>query len=206
MSFVRRQIPMFLVGLVGTIMLAEYYFPLVPAQLAATEIMRWAVILSAFAIFPSTFQLLRFHGKKIWRREAGQWFISIWMIVMFFVMLGIGVAYSVRHPAYIWLFNNVYYTLSASTNALMGFFIASAAYRAFKARSVEGGILLISALFVAFTNVPIGVMLWSNFPITGNWIRDVVSTAAFRGILIGAAVGTVILGVRRLVGRAGGYT
>jgi hypothetical protein len=120
-------------------------------------------------------------------------------------MVAIGVAYSVRHPIYMWLFNNVYYTLSASTNSLMGFFVASAAYRAFKARNIEGSVLLISALIVAFTNVPIGMLLWSDFPTVGNWIRNVVNTAAFRGILIGAAIGTVVLGIKRLIGRSGGY-
>jgi hypothetical protein len=205
MSFFKRQVPIFLTGFVGAIMLAEYYFPLVPARIVATEIQRWAVILSAFAVFTSTFQLLRFHGRKVIERAAGQWYISGWMIAIMLFMVAIGVAYSVRHPIYVWLFNNVYYTLSASTNSLMGFFIASAAYRAFKARSIEGGVLLVSALIVAFTNVPIGMLLWRDFPTVGNWIRNVVNTAAFRGILIGAAVGTVVLGIRRLIGRSGGY-
>jgi len=205
MSLVKRQIPIFLTGLVGAVMLAEYYLPLVPAVTVATEIQRWAVILSAFAIFTSTFQLLKFHGKKIVGRAPGQWYISGWMIAILLFMVAIGVAYSVRHPAYVWLFNNIYYTLSASTNSLMGFFIASAAYRAFKARTIEGSILLVSAILVAFTNVPIGILMWRDFPVIGNWIRDVVNTATFRGILIGAAIGTVILGIRRLLGKSGGY-
>ena len=205
-SLIRREIPVFLTGLIGAIMLADYYFPLVPVQIVATELQKWVVIIAAFAIFTSSFRLLLFHGKKVVKLESKQWYISAWMIGIFCLMLFVGVFYTVRHPIYEWLFNNVYFTLSASTNSMMGFFIASAAYRAFRVKRVEGGILMVVALIVAFTNVPIGVMIWKDWPLVGTWIRDVVSTASFRGILIGSAVGGVILGIRRLVGGGGGMS
>jgi hypothetical protein len=205
-SLIRKEIPVFLTGLIGAIMLADYYFPFVPVQIAAAELQKWVVIISAFAIFTSTFRLLLFHGKKIIKLESGQWYISAWMIGIFSLMLFVGVIYSTRDPIYVWLFNNVYYTLSASTNSLMGFFIAAAAYRAFKVKSFEAGILLVTAIIVAFTNVPIGVMIYKDWSLVGTWIRSVVNTAGFRGILIGSAVGSVILGIRRLVGRGGGMS
>jgi len=204
MSLMRKEVPIFLTGLMGAIIFAEYYIGAPEIKLVSAELKNWAVIIASFTVFISTFKMFVSNWSKIVKREPKQWYISIWFLFITSFMLIIGVLYSVNNSVYVWLFNNIYYTLSSSTNALMGFFIASAAFRAFKMRNIESAILLVSATLVAFTNVPIGIMLWKDFPMIGTWIRDVVNTAAFRGITIGVGVGVVFLGIRRLLGRAGG--
>ncbi len=100
--------------------------------------------------------------------------------------------------------------------SLLAFFMASAAYRAFRAKTLNATLLLAAAIIVMFGRVPIGDFLWQKiFPegITGKspflpeqvaeWIMSAPTMAARRGIMIGAALGAistslkVILGIER---------
>ena len=87
--------------------------------------------------------------------------------------------------------------------ALLAFYIASAAFRAFRARNAEATVLLVAACIVMVARVPMG----ENLPLVGeklpqfmNWIMDVPNIAARRSIFIGAALGAVATGLRVILG------
>jgi ABC-type antimicrobial peptide transport system permease subunit len=85
--------------------------------------------------------------------------------------------------------------------SLVAFYIVGAAYRSFQARNMEAALLLIAAIFVMLKNAPIGEMIWMGFPDIGRWLMNVPNTAAFRGIMIGTAIGAIGLGLRILLGK-----
>ena len=57
---------------------------------------------------------------------------------------------------FVWMFNNVQVPADATMFSILAFFIASAAYRTFRARTPEAAILLVSAIIVMIGRVPIG--------------------------------------------------
>ncbi|MCH7760906.1 hypothetical protein IIA15_05820 [candidate division TA06 bacterium] len=83
---------------------------------------------------------------------------------------------------------------------LLAFFVASASYRAFRARTPEATLLLVAATLVMIGRVPIGDFLYSGFPQVADWIMDVPNTAGQRAILIGIALGTVSASLRIILG------
>jgi hypothetical protein len=101
-----------------------------------------------------------------------------------------------------WQFDYILRPTEATMFSLLAFFIASAAYRAFRARSMLATILLVSAVIVMIRFFPLG-------PLSGgvawfaDWILNVPNLAAKRAILIGVGLGIVstalkiILGVER---------
>jgi hypothetical protein len=111
------------------------------------------------------------------------------------------------------LFMKMYfYVLSpvqATMFALLAFFIASAAYRAFRAKTLLATLLLLSAAVVMLGRVPIGDMLtgWLpeglRFSDIAKYILDYPNTAAKRAIYIGVGLGIaatslkIILGIER---------
>jgi hypothetical protein len=105
-------------------------------------------------------------------------------------------------PAVTWQFNNIMIPITATMFSLLAFYIASAAYRAFRARSVLATILLVSAVIVMIRFFPLGpftdAAAW-----TADWILNVPNLAAKRAIIIGVGLGIVstalkiILGVER---------
>ena len=84
--------------------------------------------------------------------------------------------------------------------SLLAFFIASASYRAFRARTLEATLLLIAGALVMIGRVPIGDLMWHQLPVIADWIMDIPQMAAKRGILIGIALGMVVTSLRIILG------
>lgn len=104
-----------------------------------------------------------------------------------------------------WLFDKVDAPMMATMFATLAFYIASAAYRAFRARTVDATMLLVAALIVMFWRVPMGeAVLASISPELPEWINSFmmrgVNAAVQRGIIIGAALGAASMSLRILLG------
>lgn len=94
------------------------------------------------------------------------------------------------------LFDGLYVALGAAMFSLLAFYIASAAYRAFRVKSAEALLMMIAALLVMLGQIPFGAYLWSSFPQARLWVLQVFSTPAFRGIALGAAVAGLAMAMR----------
>ena len=101
-----------------------------------------------------------------------------------------------------WQFDYIVRPTEATMFSLLAFFIASAAYRAFRARSLLASILLVSAVVVMIRFMPLGPFS-SSVAWLADWILNVPNLAAKRAIRIGVGLGIVstalkiILGVER---------
>jgi len=99
-----------------------------------------------------------------------------------------------------WLFDNVMVPLDATMFALLAFFMASAAYRTFRARTPEATVLLLVAVIVMLGRVPIGEMFYKHMPQVSEWFMMVPTVAAKRGILFGVALGSIATSLRIILG------
>ena len=99
-----------------------------------------------------------------------------------------------------WFYDHVFFPCNATMFALLAFFIASAAFRAFRARNTEAALLLGAAIIVLLGRAPIGRLISDRLPEITNWIIDVPNNAGRRAILIGAALGAIVTGLRVLLG------
>ena len=90
--------------------------------------------------------------------------------------------------------------LQGTMFAILAFFIASAAYRSFRARSREAAVLLVAAMIVMMGRVPLGEYI---LPISGDlsgWILNVLNAGVRRAILIGVSLGAVALSLKIIFG------
>jgi len=172
-----------------------------------------AVLTAAFAI--GVINLTRVHWINIKRKRA-TWRYSIILLLSLYGMLGFSVIASpfaldpnatvipasvIQFSTPIWdfLYYKVLVNINSSIFSLLAFFIASAAYRAFKARSVESTILLVAGLLVILGQAPIADLIWPGLSMIRDWIMAFPNAAGQRGILIGAALGIIVFSVRRLI-------
>ncbi len=101
---------------------------------------------------------------------------------------------------YQWIFLFLFSPMQATMFSILAFYIASASYRAFKAKTRESTLLLGAAFLVMLGRVPIGASIWEGFGTVADWIMLVPNTAGQRAILVGASLGVVSTGLRILLG------
>jgi hypothetical protein len=179
----------------------------------------WFNILAVFAFSLGAASLLRTHVRKVVSRQAG-WAYSLVTLVSFTTVLVIGLlklggppglAGDVAAPDswLTWVFEWIYDPLKSTIYSLLAFFVASAAYRAFRLTSVEAGVLLAAAFIILLGRTPFGVTLTAWLPDTLHflridqlslWIMQVPNTAGWRAVLIGIALGTVSMSLRLILG------
>jgi hypothetical protein len=89
--------------------------------------------------------------------------------------------------------------------SIIAFFITSAAFRAFRAKNLESTIVLVAGTIMVLGNAP---LVTNYIPIIADislWIRTYPYMATMRGVMIGAALGSIALAVRTLMGIERGY-
>jgi hypothetical protein len=99
-----------------------------------------------------------------------------------------------------WQYNWIYTPAQATMFSILAFFIASAAYRTFRAKTWEAVFLLVAALFVTFGRTTLAGAVHDFFPEAADWIMAVPNLAAKRGILLGVALGSIATALRIIFG------
>ncbi len=201
----RRELPMLLAFVAGLILILQFFLPALSNISAGVQ--NWYLVVVAFAILVGAFNLLRLNYMKV-RFRRPDWLYSAVLIVGLVAMAVIGLGWGIEQGSvFDWLFNNVMFPMSATMFALLAFFVASAAYRAFRARTVDATLLLLAAFIVMLGQVPIGtfwVPPWWPFFLAPDWLKDKImeigNTAGQRAILIGASLGIVSTSLRILLG------
>ncbi len=202
----KREIPILITLITGIFMVVTFFIPHWPFGDMEQRALIWFSIVSGFAMVLGIDSLLAPHFKNIIRRRAG-WFHSALLIFGFTATLIAGLQSGlVRHSIlagdgwFMWVYLYIIVPLQGTMFSLLAFFIASAAYRAFRARTIVATLLLVSAVLVMLGRVPIGEALWSRFPDIQGWIMAIPQTAARRGIMIGIYLGAAATALRIILG------
>ncbi len=195
-------------------------------------------IIAAFLLGLGIFSLLRVHLMNIAKKKK-DWAFSVVLLVAMFSMIVFGYwdfmirqgnkAMDYDDPAN-WtainmtrdfLFDGLLQQMDAAMFSIIAFFILSAAYRAFRARSIEATILLGTALLVILSLMGVVAGMWDdavtamagtdksakadflmNFKITevASWLKNTFQTPAITGIKFGIGLGTISMALRIWLG------
>lgn len=193
------RLPLFIVTLFGLFMLLQFFFSARLLDKAYQEILDWVQIIYLFTLWVGALNLIKLHLKKT--RQKKEIFYSLVTLSGIFLMSLSGLTGGKgQSSAFSWIFNNIQVPMQATMFSLLAFFVASAAYRGFRARSREAFVLLLVAGLVMLGRVPIGNLISQFIPDLANWILNFPSMAARRGILIGIGLGTVATALRIIFG------
>ncbi len=218
MQFLKKQFPIVLAFLMGMLMFVREYVPTDFAESVYNWYVRWDIIIAGFAGVLAIISLVHYHTTKVRRRVPGYGY-SIITLAAFWVMLVLTLIFGLEAkveggltPGQ-WLYNYVFLPNQATMFATLAFFIASAAFRAFRARTAEATALLIAGLIVMIGRVPAGDEIVNFFSrlFAGNevgasistfadWIMNNPNMAGYRGIILGIALAQIALSVRIIFG------
>jgi hypothetical protein len=220
----KTKLPLLLVLILGIIGIVPYYLTH-PIVQDADNFLRndFLRIISSFAIILGLVSLMKVHYDKI-KRHRRNWQFS-WVLILSFVVTAIiglfgGIEGELFLPTRVGgfqfdlqtLYLYIIVPLGSTMFALLAFFMASASYRAFRARSLESALLLAAAFVVMLGIIPLGDKITHHLPAFAQWIMDIPNVASKRGIGFGIALGAIatslkiILGVERSWLGGGGGT
>lgn len=192
----------------------------------------FANILTAFLLGLGVYSILRIHLGRFFKRQR-DWGFSLVLLISLFAMVFFGYVdwYQTEYgpqkallvnPAN-WgliqygrdlLFDGLLQEMDAAMFSLIAFFILSAAYRAFRIRSIEATILLATALIVMLSLMGAVDYVSSNLinNVTGNnpdsflnnlklgeiarWLQQNVQSPGLRAIDFGIGIGALAMGLR----------
>jgi hypothetical protein len=205
----RREIPLLITGIVGLGFVVQYFIPHDPFGQMNDWFTDWFSIVQACAIVLGALNLMKVSAVKVIGLKK-DWGYAVIVILSFLLITIIGFVdgegFRVPGTNFDWLYNWVYIPLSATMFAILAFFVASASYRAFRARNLEATLLLVAAFFVMLGRVPVGETL-SGFMPDGyhladlaSWVMNVPQAAGQRAIMIGIGLGIVSTSLRIILG------
>lgn len=194
-----------------------------------------ANVITAFLLGLGIFSLVRIHASRMIKKQK-DWFFSVVLLVSMLTMVIVGYAnWTVRlddklgllESAENWkfanyandlLFDGMLQNMDAVMFSMIAFFILSAAYRAFRIRSIEATVLMASAL-IAMLNL-LGLVDYAinqvidyftqgdpasflnNFKLseTARWVQTTMQVPAIRALEFGVGLGALAMGLRLWLG------
>jgi len=214
----RREIPLIITSVAGLVFAISYFIPHWPFGESEAIFGDWISIVQSFAIWLGALNLIKVSYEKISRKREGYPFAII-IIISLVGMIAVGMydgfsglnqtpQVSFRDPGtnFDWIYRNIYTPLSATMFSMLAFFVASASYRAFRARNFEATLLLVAGFFVMGGRVPLFDLIISPltdvpyFSMFADWLMSFPNTAGQRAIMIGIALGIMSSSLRIILG------
>lgn len=219
----KRTVPLWIGTLAGVALIIAFFIP--GAESWGEKVTIWFDILAAIAFILGGGNLLKTHLRKISDGREG-WGYSAITVVAFLATLGVGLLKVGVHPmerfpdnawsgafnqeggAFWWFYEYAFKPLTATMFSMLAFYIASAAFRAFRAKNLEAILLLGTAFIILLGRTFAGVLLtgWLPDSLAGLRIENlsvtimqVFNTAGNRAIMIGIALGIASMSLKVLL-------
>ena len=170
----RKTIPLMITAVVGTAMILASFIPHAPFDWLQTNLSVFFAIIAAFAMILGAGNLLRIHVGNMAKQKKG-WGFSAVCVLGFFVTL-IGGLFKIGNPAgitgaleepgswFAYIYEWVLAPLQSTMFALLAFFVASASYRAFRAKNREATMLLVAAFVILIRRTLLGTVITEAVP------------------------------------------
>ncbi len=203
----KRQLPLAFVFIFGIFMIIQYFVPHESSEWIFEFLLDWIYIIGIFALALGIWSLIRVSWDKV-RNRRENWPYSLVTLFGLFAMIIFGFDYlrhfmtaqGLENFMFRHFFDYIMIPIQATMFSLLAFFIASAAYRAFRARSLLATLLLIAALIVMLRFNPYFGGLSPYLEKTASWLLNVPNLAAKRAIVIGVGLGIVATALKVILG------
>jgi hypothetical protein len=184
---------------VSFIILLEFIWDYEALHLLTNTLISYSTIIAAFTLGIGGINLVMRHSRIILQRR-GEWLYSIVLFstLVLFVLTGL-ITGSTSSEWYNWIYTTIVPPITSTLYGANTFWIATSAYRSFRARTWEAMMLLVAAIFIMFMIAPIGSAIHPVLPQVGSLIFDIAVNTGMRGLLIGIGIGVLAFGLRIII-------
>lgn len=204
----KRTLPLIITFLSGVFIVVAFFIPHEPFGSLEQRMLVWLAILGGFTLLLGIDSLVKHHVRKISRKQK-DWFYSAVTLFGFFATIAAGIVTWAKYGtplefaslneigSFFWVYRWIMVPLQGTMFALLAFFIASAAYRAFRARTLDATLLLIAAILVMIGRLTMGVIpaviALAVLLIAAGVYRFFLRNPVFGTILVVVGVGVAVL-------------
>lgn len=191
----KRTLPVALAIAFGLLTLLGLLF--VPA--VGNTLVSWAAFLAAVALVLGVINLLGVHSRRL---ASGNLYSGVLVISMLAVfVLALSDTFGFTEDGVGDVFDMVQAPLEMAVASLLAFFLLFAAFRLLKRlRSVWVALFIVTVLILLLAGTLLPPFLAAIFQPVGELIDGIVVNAGMRGILIGLALGAIVVTLRLLTG------
>lgn len=200
MNILRDRLAIYTAAAAGVFMVVQYFVTAGWMDSTYRSILDWMQIIFACALIVGIGSVAKNHVVRIRKRPSDRPY-SFVLLVSVVVMSILGFTGGIdQGSSFLWAFNHLQAPMQGTVFSLLAFYVTSAAFRGFRARSVESAILIVAGLTVLIGRVPLGELLVPHLPAGAEWIVNVPALAAKRAILIGIGLGMVATALKVIAG------
>ena len=183
---------------IGLLLLASLLFPGFGSM--RDRILGWAILLAAVAMLLGLFNLFQVHFGRIRRGEniVYSFILLAGLLTAFIITLWQGRAGATAD----WLFNSIQVPIETSLMALLAITLTQATVRMIQQRNDLMSLVFAGVLFILLLgSAPLfGVELPIFTRSITPYISQTLSVGGARGLLLGVGLGTLLTGLRILIG------
>ncbi len=194
------RLPLVICLVSGVVMFLQYFSRHPAAKIVYQTVTNdWWQVIFAFTLIVGVVGFMKINLKKVsQKKDVTYSLIALGGLILMPILALIG-GTAIESP-FQWAFENLLAPMQATVFSLLAFFVASASFRGFRARSVPAAILLGTALLVLIGRVPLAEYISEAIPEFTFWIKNYPSMAARRAILIGIGLGSMTTALRVILG------
>lgn len=200
MNLLRDRLAILTATAAGVFMTVQYFISAEWMDSTYRAILSWMQIIFACALLVGIGAVIKNHLTKIQRRPNERFYSAVLLVAVAFMSI-VGFTGGIDQGSwFLWAFNTFQAPMQATVFSLLAFYVTSAAFRGFRARSIESAILIAAGMIVLIGRVPLGELITPHLPSAADWIVNVPALAAKRAILIGIGLGMVATALKVIVG------
>jgi hypothetical protein len=188
--------------LTGIIILAGYFIPSPVLEAIRTPMLDWAVILSGVAGLIAIFHLVfGVHGRRLRDPEKSHVFSFI-VILVFMLTVAAGIFFGINHTGFQKVVTAIQMPMETSLMAVLAITLAYSSLRLLqRQRNWMGFVFFIAVVLYLLVNSGIFALV-TDIPALRGLVAGISQAplAGARGILIGVALGSLLTGIRILIG------
>jgi hypothetical protein len=216
----KRTVPLFITAFVGVVLVVAYFIPHPPFDGLREDFNIFFDIIASAAFILGGGNLIKMHGERISRRDP-RWIYSLVTVASFLAVMVVGLtkmgnpngfrgsSVTQEGSYFQYVYEYIFRPCSSTMFGLLAFYVASASFRAFRAKNIEATILLVVAFVILLGRTFMGALLTSwlpeslhflTIPYLAEKVMTVLNFAGNRAIMIGIALGIVSTSLKVIVG------
>ena len=196
----RKETSLLLIGITFVLVVGPYFLEIPSLNNFSQDLVLMVSVLNAMSILLAIYSQTKRSLILVNQRAKG-WPYQAYLVISIYLMAGLGFLFGQSSGAFLWFQYAILNPTGSVIYSILAFYMASAAARAFRARSIQASLLLLSGVIVLLGQAP---MTGVFFPFTGT-MREYLTTtfamAASRIFTMSVTVGAIVLGVRLITGR-----